>query len=109
MHTKQSVHVRAPAFASAIIPTHVCDRTYTRVKSGSHASEVLITHVSHAYHLCVTRVSHASVNYIASELYYTIDPDTSMFYLHVKTRYSMCSHNCDHGQDRVHGPNSRVV
>ena len=83
VHTKQSVHVRAPAFASAIIPTHVCDRTYTRVKSGSHASEVLITHVSHAYHSCVTRVSYASVNYIASELYYTIDPDTSMFYLHV--------------------------
>ena len=49
-------HVRAPTLASAIGPTHVCDRTYTRVKSGSHASKVLIT-----------RVSHASVNYVASE------------------------------------------
>ena len=51
-------HVRAPTLASAIGPTHICDRTYTRVKSGSHVSKVLIT-----------RLSHASVNYVASELY----------------------------------------
>ena len=52
VHAKQCVRVCAPV--SVIAPTHVCDRTYMREKDGSHASEVLITHISHT---CRTRVS----------------------------------------------------
>ena len=69
IHMKQRVHLHAPALASVIAPTRVCDCTFTRVKGGSHASDVLITHVSHACHSHGTRMSHASVNYVASELY----------------------------------------
>ena len=42
--------------ASSIAPTRVCDRTYTRVKRGSHASEVLVTRVSHATVITLPRL-----------------------------------------------------